>query len=244
MRICKNLNLEQKDVIQNAGFGSFIREDAPYVDTRLVSWLIKHVDPTTSILDLYGRKIHLSAAMFGDVMGVDDGGDPVVTEGDSDTRYLEEILNVVEYTVSLTMLEKSLLECVEADSLFLIKFSLVVIGTVLAPKTGVDITSGYLHSLRVTRDIRHKNWATAGFRYLMNSIFRFRNKATKNVSGCTLFLQLVYLTHVEWNFGYVDRTVLPVDFWGSKQCKSAYKFVKDNEGPNSDKVHRILVTMW
>ncbi|KAM6557014.1 hypothetical protein CsatB_004033 [Cannabis sativa] len=236
MRICKNLNLEQKDVIQNAGFGSFIREDAPYVDTRLVSWLIKHVDPTTSILDLYGRKIHLSAAMFGDVMGVDDGGDPVVTEGDSDTRYLEEILNVVEYTVSLTMLEKSLLECVEADSLFLIKFSLVVIGTVLAPKTGVDITSGYLHSLRVTRDIRHKNWATAGFRYLMNSIFRFRNKATKNVSGCTLFLQLVYLTHVEWNFGYVDRTVLPVDFWGSKQCKSAYKFVKDNGGPNSDKI--------
>ncbi|KAM6569975.1 hypothetical protein CsatB_017960 [Cannabis sativa] len=174
--------------------------------------------------------------MFGDVMGVDDGGDPVVTEGDSDTRYLEEILNVVEYTVSLTGLEKSLLECVEADSLFLIKFSLVVIGTVLAPKTGVDITSGYLHSLRVTRDIRHKNWATAGFRYLMNSIFRFRNKATKNVSGCTLFLQLVYLTHVEWNFGYVDRTVLPVDFWGSKQCKSAYKFVKDNGGPNSDKI--------
>ncbi|KAF4396790.1 hypothetical protein F8388_004758 [Cannabis sativa] len=41
---------------------------------------------------------------------------------------------------------------------------------------------------------------------------------------------LVYLTHVEWNFGYVDRTVLPVDFWGSKQCKSAYKFVKDNGG--------------
>ncbi|KAF4388889.1 hypothetical protein G4B88_029199 [Cannabis sativa] len=40
--------------------------------------------------------------------------------------------------------------------------------------------------------------------------------------------ELVYLTHVEWNFGYVDRTVLPVDFWGSKQCKSAYKFVKDN----------------
>ncbi|KAM6541089.1 hypothetical protein CsatB_005536 [Cannabis sativa] len=143
IRICKNLNLEQKDVIQNAGFGSFIREDAPYIDTRLVSWLIKHVDPTTSILDLYGRKIHLSAAMFGDVMGVDDGGDPVVTEG-----------------------------------------------TVLAPKTGCDITSGYLHSLRVTRDIRHKNWATAGFRYLMNSIFRFQNKATKNVSGCTLFLQM------------------------------------------------------
>ncbi|XP_060962091.1 uncharacterized protein LOC133032234 [Cannabis sativa] len=243
IRICKNLNLEQKDVIQNAGFGSFIREDAPYITTRLVSWLIKHVNPTTSILDLYGRKIHLSAAMFGDVMGVDDGGGPVVTEGDSDTRYLEEILNVVEYTVSLTGLEKSLLECVEADSLFLIKFSLVVIGTVLAPKTGCDITSGYLHSLRVTRDIHHKNWATVGFRYLMNSIFRFRNKATKNVSGCTLFLQLVYLTHVEWNFGYVDRTVLPVDFWGSKQCKSAYKFVKDNGGPNSDKVHRNLITL-
>uniref|UniRef100_A0A803PJX5 Uncharacterized protein n=1 Tax=Cannabis sativa TaxID=3483 RepID=A0A803PJX5_CANSA len=157
IRICKNLNLEQNDVILNAGFGSFIREDGPYIDTQLVSWLIKHVDPTTSILDLYGRKIHLSATMFGDVMGVEDGGDPVITEGDSDILYMEKILNIVDYTVLLTTLEKSLLECVEADSLFLIKFCLVVIGKVLVPKTGCDLISGYRHSLLITRDIRHKN---------------------------------------------------------------------------------------
>ncbi|KAM6593131.1 hypothetical protein CsatA_000834 [Cannabis sativa] len=73
-----------------------------------------------------------------------------------------------------------------------------------------------MHSLIDTRSIKKKNWATAGFRYLMSSLQRYKTKNMKNVSGCTILLQLVYLTHVDWTASHVDHTVAPIDFWNIK----------------------------
>ncbi|XP_060965080.1 uncharacterized protein LOC133034069 [Cannabis sativa] len=93
-----------------------------------------------------------------------------------------------------------------------------------------------MHSLVDIRSIKKKNWATAGYRYLMSSLHRYKTKNTKNVSGCTIFLQLVYLTHVDWTATHVDRTVAPIDFWTTKHCKSVYKWIRDQGGHTSGKV--------
>ncbi|XP_060969521.1 uncharacterized protein LOC133036795 [Cannabis sativa] len=84
-RIVPLLNEAQKEMVRNAGFSTFLREDAPYIDAKIVSWLIDHVDPTTSRLEIFGRTIQLSAKLFEDVMGIRDGGEPVATESERDT---------------------------------------------------------------------------------------------------------------------------------------------------------------
>ena len=58
---------------------------------------------------------------------------------------------------------------------------------------------------------------------------------------CTfVWWQLVYLTHVDWTATHVDRTVAPIDFWTTKHCKSVYKWIRDQGGHTSGKVHLVL----
>ncbi|KAM6566345.1 hypothetical protein CsatA_025473 [Cannabis sativa] len=235
-RIVPLLNEAQKEMVRNAGFSTFLREDAPYIDAKIVSWLIDHVDPTTSRLEIFGRTIQLSAKLFEDVMGIRDGGEPVATESERDLVEFDVLFKAKDYRYSLTLLENELRETSDSDYLFLIKFLLVCIGTVLLPKNGTEVSTSYMHSLVDIRSIKKKNWATAGYRYLMSSLHRYKTKNTKNVSGCTIFLQLVYLTHVDWTATHVDRTVAPIDFWTTKHCKSVYKWIRDQGGHTSGKV--------
>ncbi|XP_060962256.1 uncharacterized protein LOC133032355 [Cannabis sativa] len=223
-------------MVRNGGFSTFLREDAPYIDAKIVSWLIDHVDPTTSRLEIFGRTIQLSSKLFEDVMGIRDGGEPVATESERDLVEFDVLFKAKDYRYSLTLLENELRETSDSDYLFLIKFLLVCIGTVLLPKNGTEVSTSYMHSLVDIRSIKKKNWATAGYRYLMSSLHRYKTKNTKNVSGCTIFLQLVYLTHVDWTATHVDRTVAPIDFWTTKHCKLVYKWIRDQGGHTSGKV--------
>ena len=191
-RIVPLLNEAQKEMVRNAGFSTFLREDAPYIDAKIVSWLIDHVDPTTSRLEIFGRTIQLSAKLFEDVMGIRDGGEPVATESERDLVEFDVLFKAKDYRYSLTLLENELRETSDSDYLFLIKFLLVCIGTVLLPKNGTEVSTSYMHSLVDIRSIKKKNWATAGYRYLMSSLHRYKTKNTKNVSGCTIFLQVSF----------------------------------------------------
>ncbi|XP_060957914.1 uncharacterized protein LOC133029940 [Cannabis sativa] len=119
---------------------------------------------------------------------------------------------------------------------FSLSFSLYVLERVLLEKNGTEVGTSYMHSLVDIRSIKKKNWAAMGYRYLMSSLHRYKTKNTKNVSGCTIFLQLVYLTHVDWTATHVDRTVAPIDFWTTKHCKSVYKWIRDQGGHTSGKV--------
>ncbi|KAM6568815.1 hypothetical protein CsatB_016800 [Cannabis sativa] len=236
-RIVPLLNDAQKEMVKNAGFSTFVRDDGPYVDAKIVSWLIDHVDPTTSRLEIFGRMIQLSSKLFEDVMGIRDGRELVVTESDCDLLEFEKTLKGKEYRFSLTLLEKDLKESNESDYLFLIKFLLVCIGTVLLPKNGTKVSTSYMHSLIDTMSIKKKNWATAGFRYLMSSLQRYKTKNMKMFPAAPYFYRsLVYLTHVDWTASHVDRTVAPIDFWNIKQCKSVYKWIRDHDGHTSGKV--------
>jgi hypothetical protein len=191
-RIVPLLNEAQKEMVRNAGFSTFLREDAPYIDAKIVSWLIDHVDPTTSRLEIFGRTIQLSSKLFEDVMGIRDGGEPVATESERDLVEFDVLFKAKDYRYSLTLLENELKETSDSDYLFLIKFLLVCIGTVLLPKNGTEVSTSYMHSLVDTRSIKKKNWVTAGFRYLMSSLHQYKTKNTKNVSGCTIFLQVSF----------------------------------------------------
>ncbi|XP_060969661.1 uncharacterized protein LOC133036907 [Cannabis sativa] len=168
-RIVPLLNEAQKEMVRNVSFSTFLREDAPYIDTKIVSWLIDHVDPTTSRLEIFGRTIQLSSKLLEDVMGIRDGGEPVATESERD---------LVEFDPTIG------------------KFSNYCDG------------SNFILS------------CTAVVMYV-----------------CTfVWWQLVYLTHVDWTASHVDRTVAPIDFWTTKQCKSVYKWIRDHDGHTSGKV--------
>ncbi|XP_060958279.1 uncharacterized protein LOC115715759 [Cannabis sativa] len=126
-RIVPLLNEAQKEMVRNAGFSTFLREDAPYIDAKIVSWLIDHVDPTTSRLEIFGRTIQLSSKLFEDVMGIRDGGEPVATESERDLVEFDVLFKAKDYRYSLTLLENELRETSDSDYLFLIKFLLVCI---------------------------------------------------------------------------------------------------------------------
>ncbi|PON96465.1 hypothetical protein TorRG33x02_077380 [Trema orientale] len=147
------------------------------------------------------------------IMGIKDRGKSIEFQGVSDISDLKDAIIGDKCRVSLSDLEEQLQDLWDADDLFLARFTLLAIGAILCPLTGIHLSNLYLNAVSDIRNLGKKNWASHAVRHLMESIRRYQVKHAKNLSGCTIYLQLLYLHHVEWQTGYVDRSIHPIDLW-------------------------------
>ncbi|PON44225.1 Ulp1 protease family, C-terminal catalytic domain containing protein [Trema orientale] len=181
-RIFNFLTPAQKEAVRQAGFETFLRRDVPYVSTSLVKCLVENINPSRCTLTLNGKKYTMSASNFEYVMEIKDSSEN---------------------------LEKQLEDSQDADELFVARFTLVAIGTVLCPLSEI---------------------------YLSKSIRRYQVNKAKNLSGCTLYLQLFYLDHVQWENGLIDRTIALIDFRDSQKCSRVMKWIRNVGGFTSPEV--------
>lgn len=84
-------------------------------------------------------------------MGIRDGGEETLKYNNRDISSLKDAVVGENMRLSLTKMEKRLKESQDVDDLFVIRFVLVVIGTILCPTSGIHISTGYFHSLYDTR---------------------------------------------------------------------------------------------
>ncbi|PON35382.1 hypothetical protein PanWU01x14_336740 [Parasponia andersonii] len=131
------------------------------------------------------------------VMGIKDRGESIEFQGASDISDLKDAIIGEKCQISLSDLEEQLQESQDTDDLFLTRFALLAIGTILCPSTGIHLSNLYLNAVSDIRNLGKKNWASHVVRHLMESIRCYQVKHAKNLSGCTIFVQLLYLHHVE-----------------------------------------------
>ncbi|PON44552.1 hypothetical protein PanWU01x14_266300 [Parasponia andersonii] len=93
------------------------------------------------------KKYTLSGASFEYVMGIKNGCESIEFQGDVDISDLKDAIIGDKLQISMADLEEQLEELQDADELFIARFSLVVIGTILCPPSWVHLSSSYLYAL-------------------------------------------------------------------------------------------------
>ncbi|POO04115.1 hypothetical protein TorRG33x02_004190 [Trema orientale] len=190
-RIFNFLTPAQKKAVRRAGFGTFLRRDVPYVSTSLVKWLLENIDPSRCTLTLNGKKYTMSACNFEYVTGIKDGGESIEFQGAVDISDLKDAIIGEKLRISMTDLEEQLEGSQDADELFVVRFALVSIGTVLCPPSGIHLSNSHLYAMSDTRHLGRKNWASHAVRHLMESIRHYQDsqkcsrvmKWIRNVGG-------------------------------------------------------------
>lgn len=153
-------------------------------------WLVENIDPSRYILTLNRKKYTLFGASFEYVMGIKNGCESIEFQGDVDISDLKDAIIGDKLRISMADLEEQLEESQDADELFIVRFALVAIGTVLCPPSWVHLSSSYLYAISDKRNLRKKNWASHTFRHLIESIRCNQVNHVKNLSGCILCLQV------------------------------------------------------
>ncbi|PON34966.1 hypothetical protein TorRG33x02_352440 [Trema orientale] len=150
----------QKSVITNYGFGFFLRMKMPFIKSTLISYLIDRIDTEARMLTIHGNTYSLSRESFKAVMGLLDGGEEIIVYDDMENNpFWDEIVGAYGRIV-LSELVIDLQKSKEADELFVIRFILLVIGTVLWPTSGVYVNTNYISLLSNVKRISKKNWAS------------------------------------------------------------------------------------
>ena len=133
-------------------------------------------------------KYKLTMETFTSVMGVGDGGAPIVLGGeDSKITDLRAKFCSRKKGIPIGSLVDKLKtnSCAYED--FYILFSLFMTGTILCPTTATYINPSYLYALKDVSNIHGKNWASQSFNFLWEEVSKFNENKISSMNGCVIF---------------------------------------------------------
>ena len=191
-RVCEALSSSseaQKEMIRSFGFGSFLDMDYPMVRSGTIAYLIACVDTEASTINFHGRSLKLTPTLFQSIMGVGDGGQDVVPH-DVEVSPVRDAILGGKVRIQVVDLIQQIKDSTEADEMFIIRVVLLILGTVLVPKSGEYVHVEYVSVLSDVTRISKRNWATYSLNFLLEQIKGFRKRGTKYMPGCTIFLQV------------------------------------------------------
>ena len=124
-------------------------------------------------------------------MGVSDGGMRLQLEGDrSDVASYLDKYNATSSGINVKTLADILQNSREANDEFKVTFMLFTLCTILCPPIGVHISSSFLYSLKDTKFISKRNWASFCYDKLIQGITRYKEDHLAYVGGCVLYLEV------------------------------------------------------
>lgn len=138
---------------------------SPPLNHALVSWILKNIDPGSKKLSLYWREYPLRSGDFENIIGIKDGGHDVDTVENDDISELKLLISGGNGRILLSNLAKQVEQSTSAYYIFILQFSLFVIGTLLCPRTGIHISSDYIKYLKDVGQIPTLNWAAHAFTF-------------------------------------------------------------------------------
>ncbi|POO00521.1 Ulp1 protease family, C-terminal catalytic domain containing protein [Trema orientale] len=241
--VISSMTDEQKSVITNCGFGLFLRMKTPFIKSTLISYLIDRIDTEGRTLTIHGNTYSLTKESFEAVMGLLDGEEEIIVYDDMKNNPFRDEIVGADGRIVLSDLVIDLQKSKEADKLFVIRFLLLVIETVLWPTSGVYVNTNYVSLLSDVKRIPKKNWASYTVEFLMNSISGFQRRSSKYMPGYTLYLQLMYLHNVDWHSRYVDRSVPAIAFWSCTNIRRVVRYIHRCGGYESVKLHKAYTIL-
>ena len=142
------------------------------VHTSLVSFLVNQVDALKNQLSIHGKTFLLTKDRFEEIMGVYDGGEDIKLAEDEPSELVHALLGSSSRLV-ISRLYCELEEDKSASKLFVVRFVLVVIRTILCPPSAVYLKMSDIALLEDLVGIKKKNWASYSLRFLMEFVHCF-----------------------------------------------------------------------
>ena len=152
---------QQKEAVIRVDFGVFLdMQHDIVVHTTLVSFLVNQVDTLNNQLTIYSKTFLLTKDRFEEVMGVYDGGEEIKLAAEDEPSDSVHTLLGSGSRLVISQLCSELEEDKSASRLFVVRFVLVVIETILCPPIVVFLKMSYIALLEDLVDIKQKNWAS------------------------------------------------------------------------------------
>ncbi|CAL5024447.1 unnamed protein product [Urochloa decumbens] len=218
----------KRELVQETGFGGMLCFPAlRMLDRMFIVWLMCRVDALEHCLIIdEDRKIKFAKEDVAHVFGIANRGKTVVGDPrpkkevvkrvlcdiiglmDSRNRTIKALLEVITRNYESEMSSR---DCVS----FKVAFVIYVLSTVLTPGSRFDhVYLDYVHALLVPDEISSYDWSDFVFRKLIDAIthmkigLRSKNKVA-NITGCSLFLQVLYLDSIDLGVWTMEHTSFP-----------------------------------
>ncbi|CAL5032059.1 unnamed protein product [Urochloa decumbens] len=256
----QSLSDRKKELVEETGFGGLLNFPPLWqVDRMFVVWLMGRVDALDHCIVIDDdRKIKFSKEDLGTVFGIPSRGIPVMVNPrpkkeivsrvwcdilglqDSAQRRMKSVLELIKREHMFQMSER---ECVA----FKVAFVIYMISTVLAPGNRYDhVYLDYAEALLDHSNIGAYDWAGFVFRKLIDAITNMKlglmsNNKLVNITGCSLFLQVIYLDSIDLGVWNVEHKLFPrvIDFSADRL---KYMIRADTEQCQSDCMDRKFGT--
>lgn len=112
------------------------------------------------------------------------------------------------------------------DDVFKIAFCMFALTTIICPGNTDEVDKRLVLLLMSTGEIYKKDWPTFALKFLLQRVSEHKANNNRIISGCILFLQLLYFDIVGEGCIYVDRSLASVEAWGSVDVKELVAIVQ------------------
>lgn len=215
------------------GLGSVQLIGCPVLCRSVCQLMVEGIDPLNEKVRIHGKEFSLKASDFAHIMGLKDGGIEVEMGGDWGNQLIRRLSAQLvgdDGEITITSLKKIVLQREGADGLFKVAYAMFAMATLLCPGEKDEVDRSLIFAMKDFNMISSKNWASYCWSKLLSSVLMFKSNQCANITGCILFLQLVYFEIVGTRFGWVDRTVTPLLGWGVNEARRLVRLVDDTGG--------------
>ena len=195
--MCAHLSERRRALVKDMGFGGLLEMASVHICHKLIMWMVDNFNEEDCSLTICGKTFVLTTELFGEVMGLSDGGDDFEQQGTD-----EEVINRKKQIIDgrnllqLSDLEANLLDDNHPDDIFIGNFLLFACGTILMPTTTVVVGTTLLSSINGVHSVKSLNWATKCLSHLVDAIRRYKKRKGEFIGGCVLFLQVNARLHM------------------------------------------------
>ncbi|TVU31882.1 hypothetical protein EJB05_23586, partial [Eragrostis curvula] len=229
IQICSNLEEDQKAIIEKVGFQGLLDIKCTFVPEKLSKWLVTIFDLEKSELIVPERgTIPVDEVavqrMFGIPMGRDDV-DAKLVKGSQTYKTFQQVFGYNSGRApSVTSIESQLAQMKKGDDKFLQYWMVFCLSTFLCPTTSPSININFFQPVVNVNEIKNLKWCKLIVEKIKKGISSFRdNPNKKTISGCLLFLTLLYLDSLEVG-NIVDREAkVRASVWTNNLVKKVIK---------------------
>lgn len=221
-----SLNDKQKEDVVSIGFGGLLKLNLSKCFSQdMLKWLVEQFNGSSRMLSVDDfRQFPVTADDVYDVFMIprNDGRNVVCYSRSDDTSVFESFSKKygiaaktpIRFLASLIVEKLS-----EGGDDFKRAFVLFCLCSFLCPSSNRSVSTIYFKSLEVVEDIHKLDWCNFVLKKLSDSVLAYQNDGVKNVSGCVLVLQILYLHRLKWR-GVCEPCSIPlIQHWNDEKMK-------------------------
>ncbi|KAK9943199.1 hypothetical protein M0R45_008815 [Rubus argutus] len=223
-----NLSNPKVAAVNEMGFGSLLRIGCPTLIQPICKMMVDNVDMVNSVVSVHEMSFSLTPFKFAKIIGIAEGGvcspsPPTISW--TGKGWLRDVVCDNDGRILVSKLKETIRHRLDVDDVFRITFCMFALTIILCPGNTDEVDDRLVLLFISTGEICKKDWPTFALNFLLQGVSDNRENNNGILSGCILFLQLLYFDIVGEGCIYVDRSLASVQAWGTLDVKELVAIV-------------------